>query len=134
MCVPLLTATGKFFMTRDARAYLWDVQDACSRIAEFTCGLDISAYTTNDLVRSAVERQLTIVGEALSQLSKLDPALANRIPEHRQIIAFRNVLIHGYADLDHERVWHEAAQGLPRLAVAINLLLAEAGPPNTPYP
>ena len=121
-------------MTRDPRAFLWDVQDACTRIAEFTQGLSFETYATNDLVRSAVERQLAIVGEALSQLSKLDPALASRIPEHRQIIAFRNVLIHGYADLDHKRVWHEAAQGLPSLALAINLLLTEAGPPNTPYP
>ena len=121
-------------MTRDPRAFLWDVLDACARIAEFTRGMDFETYATNSLVRSAVERQLTIVGEGLSQLAKLDPALANRIPEHRQIIAFRNVLIHGYADLDHERVWHEAAQGLPMLTVAISLLLADAGPPNTPYP
>jgi hypothetical protein len=35
-----------------------------------------------------------ILGEALKRLQKSDPTLANQIPEHRQIISFRNVLIH----------------------------------------
>ena len=118
-------------MQREPEAFLWDVQDdACQRIARYTHGLDFDAYAANDLVRSAVERQLEIIGEALSQLSKLDPAMAGRIPEHRQIIAFRNVLIHGYAALDNRRVWREAEQGLPHLARVIDLLLAEAKPPQ----
>jgi predicted nucleotidyltransferase len=49
-----------------------------------------------------------IIGEARAQLSKLDPALARRIPDIRQIIAFRNVLIHGYATIEHDRVWRTA--------------------------
>ena len=121
-------------MSRDPRAFLWDVQDACTLIARFMQGMDFEAYRANDLVRSAVERQLQIAGEALSQLSKLDPALASRIPQHRQVIALRNVLIHGYATLDHRRVWDEAEAGLPNLAAAVNELLAQAGPPDEHNP
>jgi hypothetical protein len=36
-----------------------------------------------------------IIAEALSQIAKLDPPLAQRIPDLRQIVAFRNLLIHG---------------------------------------
>jgi hypothetical protein len=62
-------------MVRDTRAYLWDVQQGCARIARFLLGVDFDAYTANDLVRSAVERQFEIIGEALSQLSKVDSDL-----------------------------------------------------------
>jgi uncharacterized protein with HEPN domain len=54
--------------------------------------------------RVGVERQFEIVGEALSQLAKLDPALAKRIADYQKIISFRNILIHGYADVDDELV------------------------------
>ena len=45
-----------------------------------------------------------IIGEALNQLAKHDPALARRIPDIRDIIAFRNILIHGYAVIEHDQV------------------------------
>ena len=64
-----------------------------------------------------------------SQLAKLDPALAGRIPDIRDIIAFRNVLIHGYAAIEHARVWRIAEAFLPRLRVAVDALLDELGPP-----
>ncbi len=59
----------------------------------------------NALVRAAVERQFEIIGEALNQLSKVSPELARQVPNLREIIGFRNVLIHGYAAVDDARVW-----------------------------
>lgn len=116
-------------MSRDPRAFLWDVLQACEHVSTFMQDMDEAAYLANLLVQSAVERQLSIVGEALSQLAKLDPALASRVPDLRDIIALRNVLIHGYASLDHRRVWTETRQGLPLLAAAVRQLLADSGPP-----
>ena len=49
------------------------------------------------MLRSAVERQFGIVGEALSRLAKDDPDVAAAIPDHGTIIAFRNILNNGYA-------------------------------------
>jgi uncharacterized protein with HEPN domain len=92
-------------MDHDPRAYLWDVKQAAEAIVEFTDGLDAGGYAHSALVRAAVERQFEIVGKALSRLAKADPALARRVPDYPQIIAFRNVLIHGYDKVDHERVW-----------------------------
>ena len=59
-------------------------------------------------VTAAVERKLEVIGEALNQLSKRSPELAQRVPHWREIIGFRNVLIHGYATIDHARVWLRA--------------------------
>ncbi len=57
-------------MERDARAFLWDAQQALIAIQEFTAGMNATTYADSALVRSAVERQFEIIGEALNRLSK----------------------------------------------------------------
>jgi uncharacterized protein with HEPN domain len=116
-------------MHHDAPAYLWDIQKAADAILTFIAGLDARAYAQNEVVHSAVERKFEIIGEALSQLAKLNPDLAQRIPEFRKIIAFRNLLIHGYARIEHDRVWQTAQKSLPGLLTAVAALLQELGPP-----
>ncbi len=118
-------------MERDPRAYLWDVQQAADAIEQFIVGLDAAGYAQNALVRAAVERQFEIIGEALNQLSKVSPELARQVPNVREIIGFRNVLIHGYAAVDDARVWQIAQTSLPGLHKAVSTLLAELGPPDT---
>jgi hypothetical protein len=71
-------------MRRDPRAYLWDVREAADAIASFMQGRGFDAYAGDLMLRSAVERQLAIIGEALSQLARVDQGLAARIPELRQ--------------------------------------------------
>jgi uncharacterized protein with HEPN domain len=117
-------------MDRDPRAYLWDVQQAANAIDEFIAGLDAAGYVRNALVRAAVERQFEIIGEALNRLAKIAPDLARQVPHLREIIGFRNVLIHGYVMIDHARVWRIAKTALPSLHMAVSSLLAELGPPG----
>lgn len=119
-------------MQHDPRAYLWDVQQAAEAIDKFTVGLDAESYAENALVRAAVERQFAIIGEALNWLSKVDPALAERVPHLRTIVGFRNVLIHGYAVVDHARVWHIKETLLPSLHASVSALLGDLGPPEDP--
>jgi uncharacterized protein with HEPN domain len=47
----------------------------------------------------------------------------------REIISFRNLLIHGYATVEHNRVWRIAELSLPELSTAVAALLVELGPP-----
>ena len=54
----------------------------------------------DDMLKSAVERQFGVIGEALARLAKTDPAVAEQVADHRRIIAFRNILVHGYATVD----------------------------------
>ena len=116
-------------MPHDRRAYLWEVRDAADAILEFVAGIDLKGYTETKMVHSAVERKFEIIGEALNQMSKTDPALAERIPGVAGVIAFRNLLIHGYAVVEHPRVWRIVHESLPPLRAAVVTLLDELGPP-----
>ncbi len=110
-------------MPREAKAYLYDMRQAAMLIADFTAGLDFERYAANAMVRAAVERQFEIIGEALSQLAKLDPETGSRIRGHRRIIAFRNILVHGYAGVDDMLVWDMVATRLGELLRDLDLLL-----------
>ena len=74
--------------------------------------------------RSAVERQLEIIGESLNNLRKYDPPLAAEIPDLNRIIGLRNILAHAYAVVDDSVVWSAAHSRVPELLVRINELLA----------
>lgn len=102
-------------MQPESRKFLHDVLQAAELLLEFTRGKRFEDYAADALLRSGVERQFEIIGEALSQLAKIDSETAARISDHRRIIAFRNILIHGYAQVDDRIVWDLAQSRLPGL-------------------
>jgi uncharacterized protein with HEPN domain len=102
-------------MPRDPRAYLEDIVEACRAISTATHGLDLPAYLANRLVRSAVEREFIIIGEALSALSRRAPAAFAAIAHARRIIDFRNQLTHEYPTIDDTIVWAIADRDVPVL-------------------
>lgn len=53
-------------MQREARTYLYDIQQAAALIAEFTAGRNLDQYLADAMLRSAVERQFEIIGEAMT--------------------------------------------------------------------
>ena len=108
-------------MERDPRAYLWDVREAAEAILEFSAGKTFEGYAGDLMLRSAVERQFEIIGEALNQLCKIEPQWAERIPDVPQIIAFRNLLIHGYASVNDLTVWQTIQESLPTLLSLIHI-------------
>lgn len=114
-------------MRRDPRAYLWDAQAAAVRILEFTRGRTIEEYLRDAMLRAAVERQFEIIGEALRQLTNSAPDIAKRIPDAGQIVAFRNLLIHGYAAVDHRTVWRTVQEDVAGLHTRLGELLSELG-------
>jgi uncharacterized protein with HEPN domain len=63
-------------MRLEARKYLSDIQVALDRIERFTRGRTFQQYLENEMLRSAVERQFGIVGEALSRLERDSPEVA----------------------------------------------------------
>lgn len=112
-------------MRLEAKKYLYDMQQGASLLAGFVAGRSFADYQADAMLRAAVERQFEIIGEALSKLARLDADLAARVSEHRRIIAFRNILIHGYADVDHRLVWDIVETKLPVLRSEIESLLAD---------
>ncbi len=63
------------------------------------------------------------MGEALSQLARENPEVAEQIKDHRKIIAFRNILIHAYATVDDRIVWGVVEGNLPALRASLRELL-----------
>lgn len=112
-------------MQRDPRTYLWEARRAAALAANFVASRSWADYDADPMLRSAVERQLTIVGEALNQLRHADEDLAARIPDLARIVAFRNVLVHGYAALDDRLVWEVASERLLDLVVLLDGLVGD---------
>ena len=119
-------------MQRDARCYLWDALKAAEAVQTFLRGKTYEAFIEGDLLRSAVERQLQIIGEALSQLARVYPQIAGSVPELPRIIAFRNILVHGYAAIDYDTVWRLVEDKLPELQRNLTMLLRAADPSQDP--
>ena len=110
-------------MHADSAKLLWDAQQAVLKIVRFTAGKTFEQYLSDDFLRSGVERQFEIVGEALKQFSRLDPELALSLTDLPRIVAFRNVLIHGYATVDDQVVWGVVEANLAPLARDLAKLL-----------
>ncbi|MCY3882421.1 MAG: DUF86 domain-containing protein [Chloroflexi bacterium] len=99
------------------------MQEAARLLREFSSGKTFADYQGDAMLRAAVEREFTIIGEAVARLASTDPAVASRISGHRRIIAFRNVLIHGYTVVDNQIVWDVLQNELPTLATEVEALL-----------
>jgi uncharacterized protein with HEPN domain len=80
---------------------LEDIRDAAEFIREAVRGKTADEHAGNRLLRQAIKRNFEIIGEAMNRVARLDPDTAARISKHKQIIDFRNVLIHGYDLIDH---------------------------------
>ena len=92
-------------MLLESKKHLEEIRRASQCILEFIEGQVFSDYSESNLLRSAVERQFEIIGEALNRLKKTDPDTSNKITAHRQIISFRNILIDGYDVIEDAVVW-----------------------------
>jgi len=78
-----------------------------------TADRDLAGYESDRLLQSGIERNFEIIGEALGRIRKVDPALADHVPDCGAIIAFRNLLVHGYDFIDNHRVWQIIKADVP---------------------
>ena len=102
--------------------YLRHIQEAIERINGYVRGLDLQGFLDNLLVQDAVLRNLEIIGEASHRILEVSPDFASEHDEIRLIEAYqmRNVITHGYLEVDMEIVWHTVTDDLPSLQRAIN--------------
>ena len=92
-------------MARDVSAYLQDVLEACNSIENVMRGISLDEYRSKRSVRSAVEREFIIIGEALRRVGALDERLFSSISNSRAIVDFRNLLEHDYGAVDDDAVF-----------------------------
>jgi len=109
----------------EPQKYLYDMLSSCEFLLEFTRNRTVDDYTSDRGFRSALERELQIIGEALIQLEKAAPAVAAQIPEYQNIIGFRHVLVHGYDSLDPETIWNVVETRLEGLRQKTKSLLEQ---------
>jgi uncharacterized protein with HEPN domain len=107
----------------DREAFLWEMLQAANAIQGFLAGKSFEEYENDLLLRSGVERQFEIIGEALGQALRSFPELESSITDAARIVAFRNKLIHGYAVVSDHVVWAIAHDELVRLAGEVETLI-----------
>ncbi len=110
-------------MSERLRKHLHDALTAAKRAVEYLGTASLQGYRASGITRSAVERQLEILGEACRRALDERPALRNQIPEAAFAVALRNRLIHGYDAVDDEIVRDTVLKDLPSLIVALEQLM-----------
>jgi uncharacterized protein with HEPN domain len=112
-------------MQRDIVDLLEDILEAADFITADTAGATFDAFVADRRIRQLASHNFLIIGEAVNRLSRRDPAVVERISSHEQIIAFRNVLIHGYDLVDYPTIWRAIHESLPVLRHEVEALLRE---------
>ena len=107
---------------RDPKTYLYDIVSSCEFLLDFTRDRTVLDYQDNRGFRSAVERELQIIGEAMMQLEDVRPDITEQIPDAYRIIGFRRVLVHGYASLNPKTVWNVIETKLVSLRDCVRVL------------
>lgn len=110
-------------MKTSVKKRLLDALNACRAIESFTAHRTFAEFAQNLMLRSAVERQFEIVGEALNQAQADEPELSNLIPDLRRIVGMRNRIFHGYDSVDDELLWQTIQSHIPPLAQRLAKLL-----------
>jgi len=110
-------------MRFETHGMLVDIRDSARFIAEDTAGATFQEFMSDRQMRQLVERNLTIIGEAVNRLRRRDPDTAAKIEAIPQIVAMRNVITHGYDAIDYAKVWSAVHETLPTLREQVETLL-----------
>jgi uncharacterized protein with HEPN domain len=96
--------------------YLDHIADRIRRIERVTAGVDLAGFLGNEDLQALIERHIEVIGEAAGKLSQQARDLAS------DVIGARNVIIHGYAEIDPKRIWGMVKDHVPALHTAIDRL------------
>ena len=110
-------------MRREINKLLYDIKTSAELIRQFVHSKSIDEYKADIIIKSAVERQFEIIGEAAARFYRLDPEAVESISEYRRIINFRNALIHGYDAVDDDILWDIIQNDIPILLTQVTQLL-----------
>jgi uncharacterized protein with HEPN domain len=119
---------------RDVRAFLWDIDHACDLLIGAVHEKSFAEYAGNELLRLGVERAFEILAEALNNILRMQPELANRITHAPRIISFRNRITHEYWGTVTQTVWTVLHDHVPPLRIEVQTILAELPLPDDPAP
>ena len=107
---------------RSPTGYCWNTFWSASHASRSTTGGERTAFNESKMVQDAVVRNLQTLAESTQRISLPLRNTEQGVP-WRAIAGFRNVLTHGYLDIDPEVVWSVVEQELPELAAAVERML-----------
>jgi uncharacterized protein with HEPN domain len=112
-------------MDNDVKAWLYDILNAIMEIDSFfnDSSKEFSKYQSDLRTKRAVERNVEIIGEALSRILKRDETIV--ISNSRKIVDTRNRIIHGYDSVSDDVIWGILIRHLPILQTEIQELLGD---------
>lgn len=99
-----------------------DILRSIEELATFCRGKTFDDFRVDRGLQLIVERELEIIGEALAQLRRDYPNLADQVHDIHKIIGLRNVLAHGYDILEHEILWDAVKNKIPTLKHDVEML------------
>lgn len=88
----------------DVRLFLQDILECIEKIERYTKDMSFDEFSKNDLVVDAVIRNLEVIGEAVKNIPE-DIRLKHPEIPWREIVGFRNIVIHHYFGVDLNIVW-----------------------------
>lgn len=91
-------------MERELGQYLQDILKALGELEHFLGAISFEQYRANALLCRAVEREFTIIGEAIRQMEHHFPEVASRVDNVRGIADFKNFLVHEYRHVDQSLI------------------------------
>ena len=109
---------------RDTGLYLKDILDAIEAIENFVEGMDFESFQKDDKTSSAVIRKFEIIGEATRNIPQDIRKAYPDIP-WKEMVGFRDKLIHFYFGIKYEIVWDTIKSRLPELKTKIERVLKD---------
>jgi len=106
-------------MLKDDLAYIEHILDSIRKIKEFSHGLSLKEFKTNELAQDAIIRNIEIIGEASKKISSDTKRIYDKIP-WKEITGMRDKLIHDYLGVDVGVVWKTIKEDIPSLEILIN--------------
>lgn len=112
-------------MDIEIKSWLYDIQSSIMEIDSFFTDIpkEFSSYKNDLRTKRAVERNIEILGEAISRIMAKDATI--EITNARKIVDTRNRIIHGYDSVSDEIIWSIVINHLPILQDEVLLLLGE---------
>jgi uncharacterized protein with HEPN domain len=112
-------------MDNNIKTWLYDILSSINEIESYYIDTPkIFEIYQNDLrTKRAIERNIEIIGEAMSRILKLDSEII--ISNSRKIVDVRNRIIHGYDSVSDDLIWGIVIRNLPVLQKEAEQLLGE---------
>lgn len=114
-------------MSGKIKKYLYDIHYSAQVISRYAAGKTEEDYLTDEGLRDSIEHRLTFVCEAMRGLDRTHPEVTSRFTNYREIMGFREFLVHLHDQINDKKIWKTVQEDIPLLEEEAERLLQESG-------